>query len=64
VVAKSPVPIATGEGLFSGLEFKQLLDVIGAAISSRMECSRRAPELCKIANMATLVQISFSMVGR
>jgi galactonate dehydratase len=33
VTAKSPVPIATGgEGLFSRFEFKQLLDVKGAAI--------------------------------
>ena len=31
IAAKSPVPIATGEGLFSRYEFKQLLDVKGAA---------------------------------
>ncbi len=32
VAAKSPVPIATGEGLFSRFEFKQLLDAKGASI--------------------------------
>ena len=32
VAAKSPVPIATGEGIFSRFEFKQLLDARGAAI--------------------------------
>jgi galactonate dehydratase len=32
VAAKSAVPIATGEGIFSRYEFKQLLDARGAAI--------------------------------
>ncbi len=32
VAAKSPIPIATGEGLFSRYEFRQLLDAKGAAI--------------------------------
>jgi galactonate dehydratase len=32
VAAQSPVPIATGEGLFSRYEFRQLLDAKGAAI--------------------------------
>ena len=32
VAAKSPVPIATGEGLLSRWEFRQLLDARGAAI--------------------------------
>jgi galactonate dehydratase len=32
VAAKSPVPIATGEGLLSRWEFRQLLDAKGAAI--------------------------------
>jgi len=32
VAAKSPIPIATGEGLFSRSEFRQQLDGKGAAI--------------------------------
>jgi galactonate dehydratase len=32
VAASSPIPIATGEGLFSRYEFRQLLDAKGAAI--------------------------------
>jgi len=32
VAAKSPIPIATGEGLFSRSEFRQLLEAKGAAI--------------------------------
>jgi galactonate dehydratase len=32
VAAKSPVPIATGEGLFSRFEFRQLLEAKGASI--------------------------------
>src|SRR5438552_1692099 len=32
VAARSPIPIATGEGLFSRAEFRQLLDAKGAAI--------------------------------
>ena len=32
IAAQSPIPIATGEGLFSRYEFRQLLDAKGAAI--------------------------------
>jgi galactonate dehydratase len=53
VAAKSPVPIATGEGLFSRFEFKQLLDVRGAAIiQPDVMHAGGVTELRKIANMA------------
>ena len=53
VAAKSPVPIATGEGLFSRFEFKQLLDVKGAAIiQPDVMHAGGVTELRKIANMA------------
>jgi galactonate dehydratase len=53
IAAKSPVPIATGEGLFSRYEFKQLLDVKGAAIiQPDVMHAGGITELRKIANMA------------
>jgi galactonate dehydratase len=53
VAAKSPVPIATGEGLFSRYEFKQLLDARGAAIiQPDVLHAGGITELRKIANMA------------
>jgi galactonate dehydratase len=53
VAAKSPVPIATGEGLFSRFELKQLLDVKGAAIiQPDVMHAGGVTELRKIANMA------------
>jgi galactonate dehydratase len=53
VAAKSPVPIATGEGLFSRFEFKQLLDQKGAAIiQPDVMHAGGVTELRKIANMA------------
>jgi galactonate dehydratase len=53
VAAKSPVPIATGEGLFSRFEFKQLLDARGAAIiQPDVMHAGGVTELRKIANMA------------
>lgn len=53
VAAKSPVPIATGEGHFSRFEFKQLLDVKGAAIiQPDVMHVGGVTELRKIANMA------------
>ena len=53
VAAKSPVPIATGEGLFSRGEFKQLLDGKGAAIvQPDVLHAGGVTELRKIANMA------------
>jgi galactonate dehydratase len=53
VAARSPVPIATGEGLFSRFEFKQLLDVKGAAIiQPDVMHAGGITELRKIANMA------------
>jgi galactonate dehydratase len=53
VAAKSPVPIATGEGLFSRYEFKQLLDAKGAAIiQPDVMHAGGITELRKIANMA------------
>ena len=53
VAAKSPVPIATGEGIFSRFEFKQLLDARGAAIiQPDVMHAGGVTELRKIANMA------------
>jgi galactonate dehydratase len=53
VAAKSPVPIATGEGLFSRFEFKQLLDQKGAAIiQPDVMHAGGVTELRKISNMA------------
>ena len=53
VAARSAVPIATGEGLFSRFEFKQLLDVKGAAIiQPDVMHAGGVTELRKIANMA------------
>jgi galactonate dehydratase len=53
VAAKSPVPIATGEGLFSRFEFKQLLDARGAAIiQPDVMHAGGVTELRKIANLA------------
>jgi galactonate dehydratase len=53
VAAKSPVPIATGEGLFSRFEFKQLLDLKGASIiQPDVMHAGGVTELRKIANMA------------
>jgi galactonate dehydratase len=53
VAAKSPVPIATGEGLFSRFEFKQLLDAKGALIiQPDVLHAGGVTELRKIANMA------------
>jgi galactonate dehydratase len=53
VAAKSPVPIATGEGLFNRFEFKQLLDQKGAAIiQPDVMHAGGVTELRKIANMA------------
>lgn len=53
VAAKSAVPIAAGEGLFSRFEFKQLLDAKGAAIvQPDVMHAGGVTELRKIANMA------------
>jgi galactonate dehydratase len=53
VAAKSPIPIATGEGLLSRAEFRQLLDVKGAAIiQPDVLHAGGVTELRKIANMA------------
>jgi galactonate dehydratase len=53
VAAKSAVPVATGEGLFSRFEFKQLLDARGAAIiQPDVMHAGGVTELRKIANMA------------
>jgi galactonate dehydratase len=53
VAAKSKVPIATGEGLFSRFEFKQLLDAKGASIiQPDVMHAGGITELKKIANMA------------
>ena len=53
VAARSPVPIATGEGLFNRFEFKQLLDQKGAAIiQPDVMHAGGVTELRKIANMA------------
>jgi galactonate dehydratase len=53
VAARSAVPIATGEGLFSRFEFKQLLDAKGASIiQPDVMHAGGVTELRKIANMA------------
>lgn len=53
VAAKSPIPIATGEGLFTRAEFRQLLDVRGAAIvQPDVLHAGGITELRKIANLA------------
>ena len=53
VAARSPVPIATGEGLFSRYEFKQLLDARGATIiQPDVMHAGGITELRKIASMA------------
>lgn len=53
LAAKSPVPIATGEGLLSRYQFKQLLDDRGAAIIQPdvVKCGG-ITEMRKIANLA------------
>jgi galactonate dehydratase len=53
VAAKSPVPIATGEGLLSRHEFRQLLEAKGAAIvQPDVLHAGGITELRKIANLA------------
>jgi galactonate dehydratase len=53
VAAKSPVPIATGEGLFSRAEFRTLLDARGAAIvQPDVMHAGGITEIRKIANLA------------
>jgi galactonate dehydratase len=53
VAAKSPVPIATGEGLFSRFEFRQLLEAKGAAIvQPDVMHAGGVTELRKIGNLA------------
>lgn len=53
VAAKSPVPIASGEGLLSRFEFRQLLDAKGAAIiQPDVMHAGGITELRKIANLA------------
>lgn len=53
VAVNSKVPIATGEGLFSRYEFKQLLDVKGASIiQPDVMHAGGVTELKKIANLA------------
>jgi galactonate dehydratase len=53
IAEKSPVPIASGEGLFSRFEFKQLLDAKGASIiQPDVMHAGGVTELRKIANMA------------
>jgi galactonate dehydratase len=53
VAEKSPVPIATGEGLFSRFEFKQLLDAKGASIiQPDVMHAGGITEIRKIANLA------------
>ena len=53
VAAKSPVPIATGEGLFSRFEFRQLLEAKGAAIiQPDVMHAGGITEIRKIANLA------------
>lgn len=53
VAAKSPVPIATGEGLFSRFEFRQLLEARGAAIiQPDVMHAGGITEIRKIANLA------------
>ena len=53
VAAQSPVPIATGEGLFSRAEFRPLLDARGAAIiQPDIMHAGGITEIRKIANLA------------
>ncbi|MDE3197179.1 MAG: mandelate racemase/muconate lactonizing enzyme family protein [Acidobacteriota bacterium] len=53
VAAKSAVPVAAGEGLFSRFEFKQLLDAKGAAIvQPDVMHAGGITEIRKIANLA------------
>jgi galactonate dehydratase len=53
LAAKSPIPIATGEGLVSRAEFRQLLDAKGAAIvQPDIMHAGGVTELRKIANLA------------
>ena len=53
VAAKSPVPIATGEGLFSRFEFRQLLEAKGASIvQPDVMHAGGITEIRKIANLA------------
>lgn len=53
VAAKSPVPIATGEGLFSRFEFRQLLEARGASIiQPDVMHAGGITEIRKIANLA------------
>ena len=55
VAANSKIPIATGEGLFSRYEFKQLLDVRGASIiQPDVMHAGGITELRKIANLAEI----------
>ena len=53
VAAKSPVPIASGEGLFSRFEFRLLLEARGAAVIQPdvLHCGG-ITEIRKVANMA------------
>jgi galactonate dehydratase len=53
LAAQSPIPVATGEGLLSRFEFKQLLDAKGAAIIQPdvVKCGG-ITEMRKIANLA------------
>jgi len=53
LASQSPVPIATGEGLLSRFEFKQLLDANGASIIQPdvVKCGG-ITEITKIANLA------------
>jgi galactonate dehydratase len=56
VAAKSPVPIATGEGLFSRFEFRQLLEARGASvIQPDVMHAGGITEIRKIANLAESV---------
>jgi galactonate dehydratase len=53
VAAKSPVPIATGEGLFTRFEFRELLEQKGAAIiQPDVMHAGGITEIRKIANLA------------
>jgi len=53
VAGRSPVPIATGEGLFSRFEFRQLLEAKGAAvIQPDVMHAGGITEIRKIANLA------------
>lgn len=53
VAGKSPVPVATGEGLFSRFEFKTLLDVRGASVvQPDVLHAGGITEIRKVANLA------------